>query len=74
MAGTHDAIHDEDRLVEFCATPRSRQEMMDFLELNDRKHFTEHYLKPLLETQKLEMTIPDKLKSRNQRYVEKVRI
>lgn len=70
----HDAIHDEDRLVEFCVTPRSRQEMMDFLGLNDRKHFTEHYLKPLVETQKLEMTIPDKPKSKNQRYVKKVKI
>lgn len=68
---THDVIHGEDRLVEFCTTPRSRQEMMEFMSLVNRKHFTDHYLKPLLEAQKLVMTIPDKPKSKNQRYVKK---
>lgn len=69
---THDATHDgaqEDRLLEFCTEPRTRQEMMDFMELANRKHFGEHYLKPLIESGKLKMTIPDKPKSKNQKYV-----
>ena len=42
--------HDQIGLMEFCATPCSRQEMemMEFMGLIDRKHFTERYLKPLL--------------------------
>ena len=36
------------------------------------KHFTEHYLKPLLASGKLEMTIPDKPQSKKQKYVAKI--
>ncbi len=39
--------------------------------LDDRKHFREHYLKPMLASGRLEMTIPDKPKSKNQKYVAK---
>jgi ATP-dependent DNA helicase RecG len=45
--------------------------MMDFMQLVNRQHFVNHYLKPLLETGKIAMTIPDKPKSRNQKYVKK---
>lgn len=34
-----------------------------------RKAFVSQYLKPLLESGKLMMTIPDKPNSRNQKYV-----
>jgi ATP-dependent DNA helicase RecG len=64
----HDTPHDQTGLLEFCATPRTRQEMMEFMGLVDRKHFTERYLKPLLASGKLEMTIPDKAQSKNQKY------
>ena len=65
----HDTPHDQTGLLEFCATPRTRQEMMEFMGLVDRKHFTERYLKPLLASGKLEMTIPDKPQSKNQKYL-----
>ena len=68
---THDAIHDENKLLEYCSEPRSRKEMMDFMGLVNRKHFWEHYLKPLLESGQLLMTIPDKPQSKNQKYVRK---
>ncbi len=45
--------------------------MMDFMQLVNRQHFANHYLKPLLEAGKIVMTIPDKPKSRNQKYVKK---
>ena len=67
----HDTPHDVAKLIQFCETPRTRKEMMDFLQLSDRKHFARHYLKPLLEAGKIAMTIPDKPKSRNQKYVKK---
>lgn len=57
------------KLVEFCTIPRSREEMLDFLGLSDRKNFRTNYLKPLLESGKLKMAIPDKPNSRLQKYI-----
>jgi len=68
---TQDTTHDRDKLIEYCSVPRSRQEMMEFMGLANRKHFAVHYLKPLLEEGLLMMTIPDKPQSKNQRYVKK---
>ncbi len=56
------------QLIEFCDMPRSKREMMDYLGLTDSKNFRERYLVPLLEAGKIEMTIPDKPNSRNQKY------
>lgn len=56
------------RLIDFCSTPRSKREMMDYLGLTDSKNFRERYLVPLLSSGKIEMTIPDKPNSRNQKY------
>lgn len=56
------------KLLKFCSVPRSRKEMQDFLGLT-RNHFYEAYLKPLLADNRLQMTILDKPKSRNQRYI-----
>jgi len=55
-------------LLEFCKNPKSVQEMMDKLQLKHRDNFRETYLKPLLDSHKLEMTIPDKPTSKNQKY------
>lgn len=66
---THDTTHDEKNLLEFCAIPRSRKEMMEYIGLSNRRYFWEHYLKPLLEGGSLRMTIPDKPRSKNQKYV-----
>lgn len=56
------------RLLEFCATPRSRKELIDFTGLS--RFYTMNFLvKPLLRDGKLRMTLPDKPKSVNQRYV-----
>ena len=67
----HGAAHDDRRaqLIAFCVAPRTRDEMMLFLGLTHREHFRKEILNPLLASGSLKMTIPDKPRSKNQRYV-----
>ncbi len=55
-------------LLEVCQGEMSRGELQDRLGLTHRQHFSSSYLKPALELDLLEMTIPDKPNSRNQKY------
>ena len=70
----HDAAHDtsviskQNLLLEFCADPKSRDEMQAYIDVSSRSHFSKYYLKPLLSSGKLEMMFPDKPKSKNQKY------
>jgi Predicted transcriptional regulator containing an HTH domain and an uncharacterized domain shared with the mammalian protein Schlafen len=57
------------KLVAFCALPRSRDEMQSYIGINNRDHFRKAFLKPLLESGRIQMTHPDKPNSRNQKYV-----
>ena len=71
----HDAGHDGTvvtkrlQLLQYCTVERSRDEMQAFLGLSSRAHFKKAYLRPLLESGQLQMTLPDKPQSRNQKYV-----
>jgi ATP-dependent DNA helicase RecG len=56
-------------LLSFCATPRSRVEIQDYLGLKDKNHVIQVYLTPLIKSSRLILTIPDKPTSRNQKYV-----
>ena len=56
------------RILEFCQTPRDREEIQKFLGLKDREHFRLEILKPLIEQGLLHPTIPDKLRSPKQKY------
>ena len=58
-----------DALVEFCAEPRTRKELQEFIGIASREHFNKMLLSPLLESGRLKMTIPDKPNSRNQKYM-----
>ena len=72
---THDNMHvtthdeKEESLIAYCSEERTREEMMAYLGLENREHFRKTYLKPLLESGRIKMTIPDKPKSKNQKYV-----
>lgn len=67
----HDTGHDERiiSLLNFCSVPRSREEMQIYIGISSREHFSTKILRPLLETKQLEMTIPNKPKSKHQKYV-----
>ena len=56
-------------ILEFCKEPKSAKEIMKYIRLRHRPTFIYDYLNPLLEKGKLQMTVPDKPKSRNQKYV-----
>lgn len=55
-------------LIQYCHEPRTREEMMEFLGIKHRTTFRNTYLKPLLETEKLFMTYPEKPRSKNQKF------
>jgi ATP-dependent DNA helicase RecG len=55
-------------LLEFCKTPRSRDEMQNFMKLKDREYFRLNILRPLIENAELILTIPDKPTSSKQKY------
>lgn len=55
-------------LLAFCKTPRTRQEIADFLGVKTVFYAMQHYVTPLLNSNQLHMTLPDKPKSRNQMF------
>ena len=58
-----------DKIIAFCALPKTRNEIAAHCGYKDVRNFAARYLKPLLESGQLRMTIPDKPNSRNQKYV-----
>ena len=56
------------RLLEYCTTPKSMQEIAKFLGYKNRTKLKQTYINPLL-GKSLNMTIPDKPKSRLQKYL-----
>lgn len=59
------------RLVDFCRTPRSRQEIAAFLGISSVAYAMRTHVAPLLETGVIELTIPSSPRSRAQRFVAK---
>lgn len=59
----------QELILAFCEEPHSKTEIMEYCGYKNAKNFTQNYLKPLLVSGKLKMTIPDKPNSRNQKYV-----
>ena len=56
------------QLVVALTGEMSRAELQMALQLRHRRHFTTAYLKPALKAKLVEMTLPDKPNSQNQRY------
>ena len=61
----------EEQILELCKTEKSLKEIAQHFGYKDVYKFKNNYINSLLEQNKLQMTIPDKPKSRNQKYIAK---
>ena len=61
----------EENIINFCTQPKSMKELMEHFNYKHRTYFVNNYIKPLLESNKLGLTIPDKPNSKNQKYIKK---
>lgn len=58
-----------DEIIEFCKTPRSRKELEKLFEGRlTIAYVMSKYIKPMVDDGRIKLTIPDKPKSRHQRY------
>ncbi|ADY12064.1 ATP-binding protein [Sphaerochaeta globosa] len=57
------------KILSFCSEPRSKDEIAKHIGLSSVYYITARYLHPLLESAQLRMTLPDRPKSKHQRYV-----
>ena len=62
-------ISDQEKILNFCKEPKKLSEIMKMMNFKHKSNFRKKYIVPLLANKKLEMTIPDKPKSKEQRYV-----
>ena len=62
-------VQDEKGLLKFCRTPRSRSEIIAYLNIASGQYALRRYLDPLVECGAIRMTLPDKPRSSKQRYV-----
>ncbi len=77
MTGVHDGVHDgvhehlnqtELSILQFLSSPRSTLELLGHLGYKTRTRNYKTAIRKLLETLYVEMTIPDKPRSKNQKY------
>ena len=68
---TQDRTQDRtyDAILAFCIEPHSKVEILEYCGYKSSKKFTQNYLRPLLNEGKLKMTLPDKPRSRHQKYI-----
>ena len=58
----------KEKILDFCIEPRSRGEILDYLDIETPSYLFRKYLNPLLSEGKLLMTLPQTPKSKNQKY------
>lgn len=58
-------------LLAFCAAARTRQEIADFLGVKSVQYAIKRYVEPLIREGKITLTIPERPRSKNQRYLTK---
>lgn len=66
-------VGDEDvdiirEIINYCITPRSREELANRFGFSTASYFKKTYISPLIEDGRIKMTIPEKPKSKFQKY------
>lgn len=61
-------VNKEQEILDYCRTPRSREELADKFGFEAPTYFIKTYIAPLLLDGKIKMTMPDKPKSKFQKY------
>lgn len=60
-----------EKILEFCKTARTKKEISEYIGYKNLTYMTRTFLKPLLESNKMAYTIPEKPQSRLQKYITK---
>ena len=68
MSNIPQVIPQVKNLISAVSGEMTRMEIQESLKLSDKRNFNINYLLPALKLNLIEMTIPDKPNSRNQRY------
>jgi ATP-dependent DNA helicase RecG len=58
----------QDKILKFCKLEKTREEIQSYINIKDREYFRKSILNPLLDEGLIELTIPDKPTSKNQKY------
>ena len=58
-------------LLDYCVEPRTREEMQEFCGIKTREYFRKKILVPMIQQEKVLLTLPDKPKSPKQKYYTK---
>ena len=58
----------EQEILDYCRTPRTREELADKFGFEAPSYFIKRYIYPLIDAEKIKMTLPDKPKSKYQKY------
>lgn len=61
----------EEKLLRFCAVPRTRQEIAEFLRIKSVPYAIKTHVMPLVEQGRITLALPEKPKSPKQRYTTK---
>ena len=59
----------QDKILKFCKIEKTREEIQNHINIKDREYFRKSILTPLIKDKLLELTIPDKPTSKNQKYI-----
>ncbi len=58
----------EDRILSFCAEPKSKEEIAEMLDIKTPYYVVTKYIRPLIDAGKIAMTIPQRPKSKYQKF------
>jgi ATP-dependent DNA helicase RecG len=74
MKSLYDTMQNERRenlILLFCKTPKARYAIQNYVKIKNREYFRKIILNPLVKSGKLLLTMIDKPRSKNQKYVTK---